>query len=81
MKFCAQGITGMQRQDSSEMQGLTTADAFCNALVHIILRQQLLAVIIDGQDGTTLADVVVQLLYFGLHLQTELSCTVNASCI
>ena len=71
----------MQRHDISEMQGLTTADAFCNTLVHIILRQQLLAVIVDGQDGATLADVVVQLLYLGLHLQTELSCTVNASCI
>ena len=71
----------MQRHDISEMQGLTAADAFCNALVHIILRQQLLAVIIDGQDGTTLADVVIQLLYLGLHLQTQLSCTVNASCI
>ena len=71
----------MQRHDNSEMQGLTTADAFCNALVHIILRQQLLAVIIDGQDGAALPDVVVQLLYLGLHLQSELSCTVNASCI
>ena len=59
--------TASQRDIACQGRQLTAANALYDALVDVVLREQ---VLIDGQDGASLPDVVIQLLHLGLDLQT-----------
>ena len=61
--------TGRQLSHINVHIALTTADALSDSLVHIILHEELLVVVIDGQNSPTLPDIVIQLLHLGFNLQ------------
>lgn len=65
---------GKQLSCSIAQCALTTADALSDSLVYIILHEELLVVVIDGQNSPSLPDIVIQLLHFGFNLQQTPTC-------
>ncbi len=48
-----------------------TADGLCDALGHIAHRQQLCRIVLNGNDGAPLINVIIQFLHLRLHLARE----------